>query len=95
MGSAPTYDLWRVELELRDSAGHLAYHADTGVNLESVLPGTRAFARMLRLPRLRPGSYTVDLVVRDPAGHLSPMNLAVTGRRSDGSYPLGTVTLTR
>ncbi len=95
VGSAPTYDQWHVMLQLRDATGAVAFRADTGINLQSLLSGTRTDIRVLRLPRLAPGTYTVALVVKDASGYLAPMNLAVTGRTKDGAYPLGRVTVTR
>jgi hypothetical protein len=32
-------------------------------------------------------------VIRDPDGYYDPLALAIEGRRADGSYDLGTVTI--
>jgi len=95
VGSAPTYDQWHVMLQLRDAGGAVAYWADTGINLQTLLSGTRTDIRVLRLPLLATGTYTVALVVKDASGYLAPMNLAITGRTGDGAYPLGRVVVTR
>jgi hypothetical protein len=39
------------------------------------------------------GSYGLNVLVRDPAGQRAPLQLAITGRQSDGSYRLGEVTV--
>jgi len=92
VGSAPTYDRWHVLLRLRDARGRLVWWADTGVNLQTLLSGTRLDTRTVRLPQLAPGRYTVSVVVTDPVGYLAPMRLAIAGRAADGSYAVGTVT---
>jgi hypothetical protein len=92
-GSAPTYDDWRVTVQLR-KRGQVVRTADLGVDLRTVLPGTSKVRTTLGLGRLRPGAYSVWLTVTDPAGYLAPMNLAVDGGR-DGAYPMGKVRVGR
>ncbi len=92
-GSAPTYDDWRVTLQLR-KRGRVVRTADLGVDLSRVLPGTSRVRTTLDLGKLRPGAYSVWLTVTDPAGYLAPMNLAVDGGR-DGAYRMGKVRVAR
>jgi hypothetical protein len=92
-GSAPTYDDWRVTVQLR-KGGQVRRTADFGVDLRTVLPGTHKVRATLDLGTLRPGAYSVWITVTDPAGYLAPMNLAVDGAR-DGAYPMGKVRVAR
>ncbi len=94
-GSAPTYDDWDVVLQVRDARGETVATRPLGVQLGRLLPGKRTYSSKLRLPRLPEGRYRLALSVVDPAGYLAPMNLAIQGRRADGSYPVGKVRVTR
>ena len=89
-GSAPTYDDWRVMLQLRKN-GRLVATKDLGLDLRTVLPGTTTHRTTFDMGRLRRGRYTLWVTVTDPAGYLSPMNLAIAGRRPDGTYRIGAV----
>jgi hypothetical protein len=89
-GSAPTYDDWQVSLQLRRK-GRIVASRDLGLDLRTVLPGTRTIARRLDFGKLRRGRYSLWVTVTDPAGYLAPMNLAIAGRRPDGAYPIGKV----
>ena len=93
-GSAPTYDPWRVTLQLRKH-GTLVASTDLGIDLTTVLPGTSTFKRSLTLGRLARGRYSVWVTVTDPAGYLAPMNLAIDGRGTDGAYRIGRVRVAR
>jgi hypothetical protein len=88
-GSAPTYDGWRVTVQLR-KRGQVVESGDLGVDLRTVLPGTSRLTTSLDLGRIRPGRYRLWVTVTDPEGYLAPMNLAVDGSK-DGAYPLGKV----
>ena len=93
-GSAPTYDPWRVTLQLR-KRGTLVASTDLGIDLTTVLPGTSTFKRSLTLGKLARGRYSVWVTVTDPAGYLAPMNLAIDGRGTDGAYRIGRVRVAR
>jgi hypothetical protein len=88
-GSAPTYDDWRVSVQLRKK-GRVVRTAELGVDLREVLPGRTKMPASLDLGRLRPGAYTLWVTVTDPQGYLAPMSLAMNGG-IDGAYPLGKV----
>ena len=89
-GSAPTYDKWRVVLQLR-KRGHVVASANLGVDLRSVLPGTSKRGRTVSVGALRAGRYSLWVTVVDPRGYLAPMNLAVSGRTPEGAYRIGKV----
>ncbi len=92
-GSAPTYDDWRVTVQLR-KRGKVVVSGDLGVDLRTVLPGRTKRTSSLDLGTIRPGGYSLWVTVRDPDGYLAPMNLAVQ-RGKRGAYPLGKVRVTR
>jgi hypothetical protein len=93
-GSAPTYDDWRVTLQLRRD-GRVVVSTGLGVDLRNLLPGTTTLKRTLDVGTLRHGRYSLWLTVTDPAGYLAPMNLAIAGRQPDGAYRIGAVRVAR
>jgi hypothetical protein len=95
-GVAPSYEQWEVWYQLRDGAGAVVWEARSKLDLRRLLPNDAASALTvadeLTLPNgLRPASYSLSLVVRDPRGARDPMALAIKDQRGDGSYALGTV----
>jgi hypothetical protein len=94
---APTYDPWQVTYELLGSAGTVSWSGASTLDLRAVVPtnGTPVVhTDSLTVPStVPPGSYTLAVAVNDPNHYLAPMRLADQGRASDGSYPLGTVTV--
>lgn len=93
VGSAPTYDRWRVELRLLRGDGTVAATAPFPADLRKVLPGTKSFTGSVAFPGVDPGVYTLALAVVDPSGYAAPMALATVGRTLDGAYALGPVTV--
>lgn len=89
-GSAPTYDGWRVSLQLR-KRGQVVRTTDLGIDLRRVLPGTTSMSRSVALGSLAPGRYSLWVTVTDPTGYLAPMALAINGRKGDGAYQIGKV----
>ena len=90
-GSAPTYDDWDVVLLVLDRHGATVATRRLRVDLGELLPGARTYRSSVSLPRLVRGRYRLAIAVRDPAHYLAPMNLAVHGRRADGSYRVGSL----
>jgi hypothetical protein len=93
-GSAPTYDDWRVTLQLRKK-GRIVASSDLGLDLRTVLPGKSTVRRTIDLGKLRRGRHTLWITVTDPVGYLAPMNLAISGRKADGAYRIGAVRVAR
>jgi hypothetical protein len=93
-GSAPTYDAWRVSLQLRKH-GQVVRTKDLHVDLRKVLPGTTLLSRSVSLGSLAPGRYSLWVTVTDPSGYLAPMALAINGRQADGAYRIGKVRVAR
>jgi hypothetical protein len=102
-GSAPVYEPWQIVVQLREPAGGPIVWEDASVlDLRQVMPAEHADASppqrlhedSFALPaHLLPGEYDLALLVRDPAGRLAPLELAIRGRQADGSYLLGQITL--
>lgn len=95
-GVAPIYEAWQTWYQLRDSGGAVVWERPSQLDLRTLLPSAatdrQAVADELLLPTsIAPGSYTLSLVVRDPAGLRAPLRLAITERQDDGSYTLGSV----
>src|SRR5262245_26662704 len=93
-GSAPTYDDWRVTLQVR-KRGQLVAATDLGIDLRTMLPGITKLKRAVDLGRMARGRYTLWVTVTDPNGYLAPMNLAIADRGTDGAYPFGKVRVAR
>jgi hypothetical protein len=89
-GSAPTYDRWRVELDLVRSTTGRTVTRSLGQPLRGLVGSSRRTAT-LRTSGLARGRYDVVLRVVDPAGYSAPMHLANAGRSSIGGYPVGSV----
>jgi hypothetical protein len=94
VGSAPTYDDWRIDLRLVDSHGKSVASTPMRIDLRTLLSGSSTYARSLSL-QAAPGTYRLGVAVVDRTGYLAPMRLATTGRATDGTYLLGTVRVTR
>ena len=94
VGSAPTYDNWRVELRLLDANNNVVSATNMGVNLSQLLTGWKYYSRSLTFTAA-PGTYRLGVAVVDPTGYLAPMRLASAGRVAGGTYYLGHVTVTR
>ncbi|MCL2541988.1 MAG: DUF4832 domain-containing protein [Nocardioidaceae bacterium] len=93
VGSAPTYDAWRVELRLLRPDGTVAASSVLPIDLRKVLPGSRSFHVAASFPGVAAGDYRLALAVVDPSGYAAPMALATTGRDDGGDYPLGAVSV--
>lgn len=94
-GNAPTYEPWTVAFELRDSSGKVVASTTTSLDLGTLLPTTSPQSNndSFNLVGVEAGSYNLILTVKDPRALRSPLPLAITGRRTDGSYLLGAVTV--
>jgi hypothetical protein len=90
VGSAPTYDNWRVQLRLVRSDGTVASWAALPINLKRVLPGIGTVTAPIAFTAPR-GTYTLTVAVLDPSKYAAPMALATAGRTSRGDYPVGVV----
>lgn len=88
-GVCPVYDKWTVKIQLRDAGNTVRYtqNSDFDFKLFWKSSGDSAFSDILHIPSsLAAGNYSVSMIITDP--YYQPYPLAITGRASDGSYPL-------
>ncbi len=91
IGAAPAYENWDVIFELRDSSERVMWSGKSAIHLKLFSPDniSTVIKDTFALPAVvRPGIYSMFLVIRDPAGYREPLPLAITGRKADGSYLL-------
>jgi len=96
VGLTQSYEDWDVLYELKNSAGTAVWSSVSAFKMKMFLPETaaRAHTDNLTLPgSVTAGTYTLTVKVRDADGFRTPMPLAITGRNSDGSYTLRTLTV--
>ncbi len=90
-GVIHSYDTWRPEIHLQRADGTSVWSAPLNVDLKLLDQGTKAYSGSLTVSGVANGSYQAVVKVVDPKGYFAPMRLAQEGRKSDGSYLLGTV----
>ncbi len=77
----------------------MAWRGASSLDLRALLPtglGPQSVRDGLTLPRsLKPGTYTLEVVIDDPTGYYPPLSLAQEGRQRDGAYALGQVTVVK
>lgn len=104
LGVTPAYTQWSVRLQLRThQTNALVADQTSNLDLQTVLPTRDASSgtdtplqnlEALTVPAdIASGTYDVVVVVTDPTGYYKPLALANAGRRADGSYLLGSVSV--
>jgi hypothetical protein len=104
-GLTPAYTPWALRIQFRDPATNgIVWEGSSGLDLQSFLPtrdpntGADSPSDWTDTFKLAPdapgGTYDVVLAAADPSGYYEPLGLANQGRRADGSYLLGSVTVT-
>jgi hypothetical protein len=83
-------------IQLRDGSGKVAWQDTSALNLRQLFSDRpQTVNDQFTLPsNVTPGTYTVSVQVMDGEHYYHPMQLAIQGRQNDGSYSLGTVTVT-
>ena len=99
----PAYNPWNITLRLSNSAGKIVWRGTSKLDLQKFMPTTNQtthtntpiqFTDKFVLPStLRTGKYTVSVQVLDPNNYYAPLQLAIEGRTTDGSYVLGNVSV--
>jgi hypothetical protein len=97
----PLYNPWNIMIQLKDSSGNVVWQGKSAFDLQTLLPtnssGTDvpvSVTDTFTLPgTIASGTYTVAVQIVDPANYYTPLNLADSGRLSDGSYNLGQLTV--
>lgn len=94
-GVAPTYDVRRVVLQLRDGSGDVVWQAPLDVDLRLITQdrSPASYRTVVPWPRSLSGTYAATVVVEDVAGYLPPLRLANSQQQPDGSYWVGDVTI--
>lgn len=104
VGVAPIYERWDVMVQLRNrSTGAVVWQAKSAFDLRNLLPTKDRSTGVdtpvdvgdtFQLPATVPvDTYDLVVVVVDPASYYKPLSLAISGRRADGSYALGQVSV--
>ncbi len=91
IGLAPTYENWNVVYELRNSSGGVVWTSNSSFKPKLFLPsGTPSVvSENFTLPAtVSSGTYSLNLIIKDPNNYKKPLPLAITGRNADGSYLL-------
>ena len=93
-GVAPFYFDWPLELSLSDSNGNIVVKQQTSEDIRTWLPGTKTFESLLSIPANLPeGNYTICAAIIDPETGKPGIDLAISGKRSDGRYPVSSITI--
>lgn len=98
LGITPTYEKWDVIYQLRNSSNIVVWTGTSTFKPYMFLPQTAATSIQdnFTLPSTVPaGTYSVVMLVNDPAKYRQPLPLAIKGRNSDGSYVLRSVSVTQ
>lgn len=92
----PLDSRWEVVYQLRKDNTSVALELVSESNLSDVLlADVPAVSDTFELvSEVEAGSYTLSVLVRDSAGEISPLALAIIGVQPDGSYPLGAIEVT-
>jgi len=93
VGVTPTYENWQVLYELVSSNGTVVTLGASTFKPKLFLPSTQATVVTDTFNEGLSGTYTLRVTIIDPAGYRQPLPLAITGRQSNGSYNLTTITL--
>lgn len=92
VGIAPTYESWTVEYSLR-VAGVTIWDTVSSFTPTMFLPGVSTATDAYSMPAINEGDYDLYVKITDPNDYRLPLPLAITGRTSDGAYPLASITL--
>ncbi|PWK16466.1 DUF4832 domain-containing protein [Tumebacillus permanentifrigoris] len=94
-GVAPFYYPWPLELSLVDEAGAVVASTVTSEDIRRWQPGQIQTIQYLSVPPgLAQGSYTLHVAILDPDTKQPGVEFAIQGKRQDGRYPLGELTVT-
>jgi hypothetical protein len=89
-GTAPFYFKWPLEISLADAQGNVKASVRSSSDIRKWLPGTAVTNVYLTLPKGLPGGkYTVQAAIIDPDTGKPGIDFAIQGRRPDGRYTLG------
>jgi Concanavalin A-like lectin/glucanases superfamily/Domain of unknown function (DUF4832) len=93
---APLYLPFNVMVQLRDANQNVIWQAQSGFDPRGLLPtdwSPVAWTDNFTLGDVPPGDYLLTVQITDPSQISPPLQLAIEGRQSDGSYLLGSVSV--
>jgi len=92
-GLTPVYENWVTTIDVVNSLGAVVKTVNSSFNARLFLPGVAATSYTDNLGVIAAGSYTVKLTLKDATGYRQPLPLHIKGRNPDGSYTLGSFSL--
>lgn len=93
-GVAPFYYDWPLELSLINNNGSIVLKTALDEDIRSWLPGIRTINVSMVIPENLPeGTYNLCIAIIDPETNSPGIDLAITGKRSDGRYSIGNITV--
>lgn len=94
-GLTPNYENWNTVIDIVNSSGAVVRTITSSFKPRLFLPAQSAVPFIDTLMALPAGSYSAKLTVKDPTGYREPLALQIKGRNSDGSYTLGSFSITQ
>lgn len=93
-GVAPFYFNWPVEISLANQTGEIVFHQKLKADIKKWLPGNQQISETIQLPAdLKPGEYHLCTAILDPDKKKPGIQLEMEGKRMDGRYQLGQITI--
>ncbi|MED1568644.1 DUF4832 domain-containing protein [Bacillus paramycoides] len=93
-GVAPFYFQWPLEVSLSDIDGKIVYAHHANADIRKWLPGKHEVVETITLPAdLKSGQYHICAAIIDPDTKKPGINLEMRGKRDDGRYELGAITI--
>lgn len=95
-GIAPTYESWNVEYQVTTAAGTVAWSDNSTFKPRLFLPlpaATTVVENFAFANTLQPGTYSLNIIVKDPNNYRDPLPLSIKGRTAQGAYKLATLTV--
>ncbi len=100
VNSAPAYALWNVMIQLRNTSNQVVWQEKSTLDLRipfsdaSQGNDTKTVTDRFTLPAtIANGQYRVAVQIVHADNYYPPLALAIQGRQTDGSYPLGNITI--
>ena len=97
VGVAPIYHEWPLAYRLRSAEDQIVAQWSSTTRLRRWLPGTQHEVddAVIVSADVPAGSYVLDVAILDQKGFVPFVDLAISGKRQDGWYPISTVSIRR
>jgi len=96
LGIAPTYENWNAVFELKNNNNVTIWSGTSKFKPKRFAPSplaTTIIDSFILSANIPVGNYKLNLIIKDPSGYRAPLPMAITGRNTDGSYTLKTITV--